>query len=113
MIGKADEPDPAEDALLNNEVMNNPLGVTEQLATGAVDAVQAGVLRMTAGGDYILDEGSCWIMVGNLSVYVKKETEGVAVDIYPLNDENSDSLAATYALFSEAGEGGAGIDESS
>lgn len=61
-----------------------------------------GPLTITEGGDYILHEGSCWIQVGNLSVYVKEEAEGVAVDIYPLNDENSDSLAATYAFFADA-----------
>lgn len=61
-----------------------------------------GPLAVTKGGDYILDEGSCWIQVGNLSVYVKNEAEGVAVDIYPLNDENSDSLAATYAFYADA-----------
>lgn len=94
--------DHAEETLLNHEAMNNPLDYAEQLIIEAVDGEKSGALTMTPGGDYELEEGSCWIRVGNLSVYVKKEDEGCVVDIYPLNDENSDSIAGTYCLYADA-----------
>lgn len=66
-----------------------------------------GVLRLEGDGesDYVLEENaeSVWITVNDISVYVKRTDEGVAVDLYPLNDEASDPpLASTWALFSEA-----------
>lgn len=94
--------DHAEETLLNHEAMNNPLDYAAQLIVEAVDREKAGALVMTPGGDYELAEGSCWIRVGNLSVYVKKEEEGVAVDIFPLNDENSDYIAGTHCLYADA-----------
>lgn len=43
-----------------------------------------------------------WITVNNISVYVKANDEGVSVDLYPLEREDSDeSLAATYAFYAE------------
>jgi hypothetical protein len=104
MIKDERQADPADDALLNSEAMNNPLGTGAETIVDEADPEQKGALSMTEGGDYLLEEGSCWITVGNLSVYVKKDDEGVSVDIYPLRDENSDLIAGTYALFSEAGE---------
>jgi len=43
-----------------------------------------------------------WITVGNLSVYIKKADEGVAVDIYPKDGEDDESIAGTWALFQDA-----------
>ncbi len=56
--------------------------------------------------DYILEEGapSCWISVDNISVYVRRTDEGVAVDLYPIGLEMEDALVGTWALFSEAEE---------
>jgi len=51
--------------------------------------------------DYILKDESCWITVEDLSVYIQNTEDGVAVDIYPLDDETSYPLASTYAEFSE------------
>lgn len=55
------------------------------------------------GEDYELREDcqSVWITVGDISVYIKREDEGVAVDLYPLHDEMADSLASCWALNGE------------
>lgn len=55
------------------------------------------------GSDYTLKEGhnSCWITVGNLSVYVVRTDEGVSADIYPKSRETDGPLASTWALFIE------------
>jgi hypothetical protein len=47
--------------------------------------------------DYELVGNSCWITVGRFSVYIRKLDEGVSAEIYPLNDEMSDSLAECWA----------------
>lgn len=65
-----------------------------------------GALRQEGETDYRLedDQQSCWISVGNISVYVRRTDEGVAVDLYPLGQEMYDSIVGTWALFSEAEE---------
>lgn len=45
---------------------------------------------------------SVWITVNNVSVYIKRESHGVAVDLYPLNDENSAMLSGCYITFEDA-----------
>ena len=54
--------------------------------------------------DYVLSEEhtSCWITVGNISVYVRRCDEGVSVDLFPLGVEADNSLAGTSATFAEA-----------
>ena len=52
--------------------------------------------------DYKLEEGSAWITVGNISVYIRKSDEGVSVDLFPLGDEMTESLAGTWLTFAEA-----------
>ena len=54
--------------------------------------------------DYELSEGfkSCWITVGNVSVYVQKTDEGVAVDLFPLHHEDKESIAGTWVTFADA-----------
>ena len=49
-----------------------------------------------------LKEGSAWITVGNISVYIRKNETGVAVDLFPLGDETSESLAGTWLTYAEA-----------
>lgn len=44
---------------------------------------------------------SVWITVNNLSVKVWHADEGVSVTVYGLNEEESESIAETFALFSE------------
>lgn len=57
-------------------------------------------------GDFILKEEatSVWITVDNMSVYVRRTDEGVAVDIYPRGMETDDSIVGTWCLKSEATE---------
>lgn len=65
---------------------------------------EVAVLHQTGESDYHLmpqTSSSCWITVGSASVYVKQEGEGVVVDIYPLNGEANESVASTYAHFTE------------
>lgn len=44
---------------------------------------------------------SCWVTVGSASVYLKQESEGVVIDVYPVDGEMEESVASTYALFAE------------
>ncbi len=54
--------------------------------------------------DYLLNPGysSVWITVGNISVYVSRHDWGVCVNLYPIEQEDSDSLASTWLSFDEA-----------
>lgn len=52
-----------------------------------------------------------WVTIDNLSLYIVRNDEGVSVDIYPKNDEASDSLGGTWVLFSEADEAWAKNEE--
>jgi len=63
-----------------------------------------GVLTREGETDYLLEPGavSCWITVGNISVYVMRTDEGVAVDLLPLHREGEAAITSTWALFSEA-----------
>ncbi len=47
------------------------------------------------------EEGRLWITVENLSVHIVQTDEGVVVDIYPLNHEDEEPVATTYAFFNE------------
>lgn len=47
------------------------------------------------------EEGRLWITVDNLSVHVVQTDEGVIVDIYPLDHEDDEPIASTYAFFSD------------
>jgi hypothetical protein len=52
------------------------------------------------GVDYELRKGEnyVWITVGNLSVRVKRENEGVSVDVYGKGKETDDPLATAWAI---------------
>ncbi len=62
------------------------------------------MLVLSSEADSELKEGSHWMTVGNISVYIRKEDEGVAVDLYPRGDEARDALAGTWLTFAEAKE---------
>ena len=64
-------------------------------------------LKRTEGDtDYELNKDfkSCWITVDNISVYVRRTDEGVAVDLYPVQGETQESIGGTWATFAEASE---------
>jgi len=63
-----------------------------------------GALAQDDSGDYTLKagEGSAWITVGNISVYIKRTDEGVVVDLFPRFYEDIDSLASCWAHDAEA-----------
>ena len=52
-------------------------------------------------GDYILSEGAAWLTVSGFSVRVRTTDKGVVVDLYPVGKEDYESVASTYAFFSE------------
>lgn len=57
--------------------------------------------------DYVLndDYSSCWVTVNNISVYIQKTDEGVAVDMWPKGLESADlSHVGTWMTFAEAQE---------
>lgn len=65
-----------------------------------------GALLQEDYSDYVLKEEvrSVWITVDNLSIYVRRTDEGVAIDIYPRGMEMEDSIVGTWCLRSEATE---------
>lgn len=73
-----------------------------QLDEGS-EAFAAGLTRDLKGGsDYTLPEGeSCWVSVGNASVYIQHGSEGVGVSLYPKGRESDDSVTETWATWSE------------
>ena len=56
--------------------------------------------------DYELndDYNSCWVTVGNISVYVRRTTDGVSVELLPHYKEDKPPIAFTHATFAEASE---------
>ena len=64
-------------------------------------------LKQTEGDtDYELNDNysSCWVTVGNISVYVLRTSNGVSVDLLPLGKEDKLPIASTYATFADASE---------
>ena len=45
--------------------------------------------------------GGFWITVGNASVYLRRDSSGLAVDVYPLQRETQEAVASCYAPDSE------------
>jgi hypothetical protein len=59
-------------------------------------------LMLDEGQDYTLENGSCWITVGNISVFIVKDNDGVSVRLYPLGSELNDPMSEARATYSEA-----------
>ncbi len=64
-------------------------------------------LSLTTDSDgmkYLLNPelNSVWITVGNISVYLRRHDWGVCVDLYPIKQEDADSLASAWLSFDEA-----------
>jgi hypothetical protein len=54
------------------------------------------------GTDNQLTHGqSCWITVGNASVYIQHGSEGVGVTLFPRGHEDEDSITETWATWAE------------
>lgn len=51
--------------------------------------------------DYTLNQGSCWVTVGDVSIYILRTDLGVGVDVCPRGREAGETLAALYAPFPE------------
>lgn len=64
------------------------------------------VLKPASSTEYVLDEKApaAWVQVDNISVYVRRNDEGVSVDLYPVGHEDAESLAGTWLTFGEAEE---------
>jgi|21_taG_2_1085346.scaffolds.fasta_scaffold02175_19 hypothetical protein len=43
-----------------------------------------------------------WVTVNNISICIVRTDEGVVVDMWPLGQEGSTSMATTYAFFKDA-----------
>lgn len=55
--------------------------------------------------DFQYERGSSvWVGVENISVYIKREQEGVVVDLFAKGREDHGSLASTYLFYEEATE---------
>jgi len=51
--------------------------------------------------DYKLEKPYVWIDVKNLAVRIKKDDEGVVVDVFQTGDEMAEPIASTWALYTE------------
>lgn len=47
-------------------------------------------------------QSSVYVTVENISVYIKRDDEGVSVDLFPLGREMEESMAGTWATYDEA-----------
>ncbi len=60
--------------------------------------------RDSSGTEYLVNPGhsSVWITIDNISVYLRRHDWGVCIDLYPIKQEDTDSLASTWLTFDEA-----------
>lgn len=60
-------------------------------------------LKKDGDTDYTLVEGHeyVWITVGNISVQIKREEEGVVVDLYKKENEMDEPIGSTWAMYPE------------
>jgi len=58
----------------------------------------------SSGTGYLLNprHSSVWITIDNISVYLRRHDWGVCIDLYPIGQEDKDSLASTWLTFDEA-----------
>lgn len=63
-------------------------------------------LKAVSSDEYELnaDTRSAWVQVDNITVYVRRDDEGVSVDLYPVGQEDAESLAGAWLTFGEAEE---------
>lgn len=74
-------------------------------ALRAADSLRMnGNLKQDSFTDYTLKDcaDSVWITIHNISVYLRRTDEGVAVSLYPVGREMDDEIVGTWALFAEA-----------
>lgn len=64
-------------------------------------AVDMALQHEENGTDFVLTGESCWITVNNISVRLKKDEEGVEVEMFPLHHEIEEPLSSACVLFSE------------
>ena len=80
--------------------------VAEEAYAKLKKVVENGPLRSKEGAeanDYILRDGtSVWIEVDNISVYVRRTEDGVAVELFPLKGESQHQLDSCKASFEAA-----------
>ena len=62
-------------------------------------------LRTDSATEFSLrpDESNCWVNVDNISVYIKRNDEGVSVDLFQRGGEDDNSHAATWDTFNNNG----------
>ena len=58
-------------------------------------------LRQEDDADFVLDADSVWITIKGFSVYLKKTSVGVAVDIFKRGQEMEDPIAYVGVLSEE------------
>lgn len=75
------------------------------LSAALRDGTGSGDLRRDADGEgYTLPRHTqgAWVTVDSLSLNIKRADDGVVVDIFPLDGEDSAPVASTWAAFTEA-----------
>ena len=56
-----------------------------------------------SGKDVTLNKGeSCWVTVGNISVYLSSGDDGVSVDFYRWEKKRINSIGGTWITYGEA-----------
>jgi len=56
--------------------------------------------RDSCGTEYLVNPGhsSVWITIDNISVYLRRHDWGVCIDLYPIEQEDADSLAIAILI---------------
>lgn len=76
---------------------------TSPIQLNAREESEALIQDGDCGNDYLLAEEhtSAWVRVGNVSVYICRADEGVAVDLRPTGEEDADPIGSTWATYAE------------
>lgn len=67
-----------------------------------VDHKDSSILYQTGDAEFQLNpvlESTCIITIGTACVYIKRNDEGVAIDIYPADNETADPIESSWVLY--------------
>lgn len=79
--------------------------VTKADVQDVVDAIHGESSSfLKEGHDYVLEDISTWVTVGSISVYLRKFTDRVIVELYPKFSEHDLPIDTADASFSQGGE---------
>ena len=84
---------------------NSPIwlsGKSEAIANllkEALEVISPGPLSHEGESDYGMNGEDCWILVQNISVYIRHKVGGVSIEAYRRGEENADCLGSIYIAY--------------